>query len=123
MDTVNITFESGAPAHTMAVMSAAQSVAWIESLMTFMDEFMKSLTASKFLTKKGLHMTTRLVKHIFVEWRYFKRGNCDGAFVFFVVFEHCFKVGCSGFQKFGDCCFRTCEISSHLIQAMIQLIC
>lgn len=57
----------GSPAYTLATMSATESVAWVESLMTFVDNFMKNLTKARFSNKKALHVTSRLVKRIFEE--------------------------------------------------------
>ena len=53
--------------YTLALLSATESVGWIESLMVFIENFMKQLTIHKFSTKKALHVTSRLVKRIFVE--------------------------------------------------------
>ena len=64
---VDSTLQDGSPAHTLAILSATESVAWLESLMTFVDGFMKHLTKARFSHKKALHVTSRLVKRIFEE--------------------------------------------------------
>ena len=74
---------TSSPAYLPATLSVTNSVAVIEEIITFMDDFVKELTRAKFSQKKALDVTSRLVKRGFVEifvprvgvMRSFKIGN------------------------------------------------
>ena len=64
---LRIKLDYGSVGYTLAILSATKSVGWIEALVKFIDVFVKYLTRAKFSNKKALHITSRLVKRIFVK--------------------------------------------------------
>jgi hypothetical protein len=53
--------------YAVACLSLSDSVSIIESVIKFIDDFVKHLTTAKFSTTKALHITTRLAKRILTE--------------------------------------------------------
>ena len=47
---VGDTLQYGTPVYTIATLSATESVAWLETLVSFVDNFMKDLTEKRFIT-------------------------------------------------------------------------
>jgi len=58
---------TSSPAYLPATLSVTNSVAVIEEIIMFMNDFVKELTRAKFSKKKALYVTSRLVKRGFVE--------------------------------------------------------
>ena len=57
----------GSPAFTLAIMSCTTAVGICEDLFQFVDDFVRKLTKSKFSHKKAFHVTSRLMRRLFVE--------------------------------------------------------
>ena len=51
----------------LCILFQPRNQAWVEALISFVDNFTKDLTTSKFFYSKGLHVTSRLVKRILEE--------------------------------------------------------
>ena len=75
--------EMGSTVYNVATLSLSVSVAVCEEFLKFWEEFVRSLTKSKFSNVKAHHVTTRLVRRIFEEifiprqgvLKTFKAGN------------------------------------------------
>jgi hypothetical protein len=69
--------------YAVACLALSNSVSIIESLIKFIDTFVKQLTTAKFSIKKAFHVTTRLAKRILTKMyeprqgvlKLFKAGN------------------------------------------------
>jgi hypothetical protein len=54
-------------AYAVAMLALADSVAWIEGFIVFLDDYYKELTKAKFGSKKAWHVTTRIGRRMFTE--------------------------------------------------------
>ena len=59
--------DSECRAYQLAVASLSSSVAFVESIIQFIDDYVKHLTLAKFSNKRAFHVTTRLAKRILLE--------------------------------------------------------
>ena len=59
--------DTGSSGYLLANLSVVHSVAIIEELIKYTDDFVKELTKAKFSFKKAFHVTTRLLRRILIE--------------------------------------------------------
>jgi hypothetical protein len=79
------TLDADSRVYAVACLALSDSVSIIESLITFIDTFLKQSTTAKFSIKKAFHVTTRLAKRILTEMyeprqgvlKSFKAGNIE----------------------------------------------
>jgi hypothetical protein len=82
---IESTLDEDSRVYAVACLALSDSVSIIESLVKFIDTFVKQLTTAKFSIKKAFHVTTRLAKRILTEMyeprqgvlKSFKAGNME----------------------------------------------
>jgi hypothetical protein len=53
--------------YSIAILSLAESVAWVSGFLSFIQDYYEDLTMGKFGSRKGWHVTTRLAKRLIEE--------------------------------------------------------